>query len=910
MRQNLDDKRKNQNMTVFDFVLSAIPVALVLSILLLFIIGIYWREDSKTLAKEASHLLRDHQYQIQQETLNLSQFIESRSAQPYTEYFESGDQSLGDAAVQLKKNYQLYADIRSRIQSQLQKSPKNLIAGPYLWFETRRILYRFRHETEKTALNITAARQSVTKLKLCESRTITTAQQLWIEFENLSELIQTLSHQIHGDQFNQILNDFESIRTELISIPAHLLETDANKTELKGIQQSDIIKTHEILNRQGPPLRALIHTCENWETQIHLIEAELEKLNEKQKNLAPEIGKLPIGINSSQLLTSLNELKSQIRSIRERSRHSEADQLRHFLREIRQTDRLLDGLALEISTTHHNYNIYIELKKTLNFTWQQIRNLAYQLHQSPFLPISFIDSNRKLNQIGTEFNLLTENGNPPTPEKINADSQRMQSLLTECEEQLPVLQAIQSAHTELIALLRKLTNKDMERWIAEMKQILSETNRIPPQNYHFLPAVKGVDLSELLTQIQQTAGEKLPTLNSPIREDTLFAVLAEAKKIDDLRNLVDDALHSQSEQYQRLLEIEESSVEKILAIQTSLERIGVIVFADPKLNHQANQTIQQTRKQHKQLQQQLDNTAIGTIEDKNKDINDLHQSLATIVEKWITELSRTNQQAMMELQNSFDEIRTYANIADPEINQIELFMQKNSTLLQSEEPLDELELLALVGSLEDKTEIQVSIIENQKTLIEVLEQVTSADHNIQKKSQLCQKIIGEAGQWITPDGWSQRALNFDRIRKDFEALQDSIHRFSIEASSIKRYLAQTERYLQQLAEIEGRCEILIEEASKENELIANAESAFEITGALWNQLAAQHQDDRTLVPEIRSMIQEYNQKLKQQQQRFNRGDLKVADYVSIVKRIDRDLNNETIETSSGQFINVNGHEFS
>lgn len=895
-------------MTPFGFFLTAFLIAFILSILLIYIIGTYWRKDAKALVKTASYKLRNHQRAIQNSEVELSKFEQSKTLMPYATHYDLAKQNWVDAKSQLEKNHHQYAELRTLFQTQLLKTPRNRLLSPYYWFETRRSFLRFTHDIEKTSLLINEMVQNIEELSFCETETITEAQKIWAEFTNLSELLHNLTLQIYGPKFNELLERFEEIRKELISIPPNFFEVQPENDGENQIDQHQIATVYQLIQKQRNSFQALILTSETWEIQINLIEQALLKLQEKHKQLVQKMVTLPPGMSSSHLFETLNECKNQIHTLRERSRQFESGDLRYFLRESRQIDRILDSLDQEIENALMAFNAYVEIKKPLTFSLQKLKKLAYQLRNSPFLPIAFDDSKTIKNAIGREYQSLIKSAEKPTLETLEADTKAMGVLLEECETQLPNLQVLQDAHAELILLLRRLVSKDMNTWILTMQAFLKEINQFPPQNYHLLPIVKDMDISSALNEVQQTALEKLPEMTETIQEDQVFPVLAEAKKIEELRTLLNDALHSQHDQYQNLLKLEETSRTKLDQIKLSHERLNNTLRGNHSLEQNIRRFIRAAGKNREILENQLNQSSDGTIEEKSKAIQNLYQHQLKELSNWIVQNQQDSKNELETLQDTFNQIKSLVNITDPAINDAEDFVRQHSAISEHDNTIEGFDLLQLTNYFEDSIHIRQEIINHQQSLEVILSQVRTVTQGLDAKQDNCEKKVREAESYVNPDGWNQRKLNFDRVGKEFDTLDKSKEQFYQEPNSLQRFVVLVGQTGSQFLDIESKFDLIIEEAVRENQLIEEAESAFEITKTLWTKLSNHYQTDRITRSNLQSAMQKYHQKLNNLQNRFDRGNLKAKEFVALIKQLNRELNNETIEISSGKFIDINNRE--
>ncbi|MCD4753009.1 MAG: hypothetical protein K8R40_08060 [Anaerolineaceae bacterium] len=895
-------------MTPFEFFLSAFLIAFVLSIVLIYIIGIYWRKDAKALVNTASYRLRKQQRDIQNGECKLSKFEQSKTLMPYAAHYDLAKQNWIDAKSQLEKNHHQYAELRTLFQKQLKKTPRIMLFSPYYWFETRRSFLRFTHDAEKTSLLINEMVQNIEELSFCETAIITEAQKIWAEFTNLSELLHFLTLQIHGPKFNELLEHFEEIRKELITIPPNFFEVQPENDGENQIDQRQVAAVYQLIQKQRNSVQALIFTSETWEIQINLIEQALLKLQEKHKQLAQKMVHLSTGVNSPQLLETLNECKSQIHTLRERSRRFESGDMRYFLRESRQIDRILDSLDQETENTLMAFNLYVETKKTLTFSLQKLKKLAYQLHNSPFLPIAFDDSKNIMNAIGREYQSLIGSAEKSTIEILETDIKAMGTLLEECETHLPILQVLQDAHAELILLLRRLVSKDMDTWLLNMHAILKEIKNYPPQNYHLLPVAKDMDISSALNEVKQTALDKLPEMTETIREDQVFPTLAEAKKIEELRSLINDALRSQQDQYQKLSELEKTSREKLVQIKASHEHLNSILLGNHSLEQNIGRFIRAAGKNREILENQLNQISHGTIEEESKAIDNLYQHQLKELSNWIVQNQQNSKDELETLQEIFKQIKSLANITDPAINDAKDFIHQKSAILESDDNIEGVDLLALTDRFEDSNHIRQEINDHHQLLEKTLNQARTTTQSFDAKQYNCEKKMREAESYVNPDGWNQRKLNFDRVCKEFDTLEKSKNRFYQDPNSLRRFIVLTDQMGMRFSSIESKFDLIIEEAIGENQLIEEAESAFEITMTLWTKLSDQHQMDRIARSNLQSMMQKYHQKFNNQRNRFDRGNLKAKEFMLLIKQLDRELNNETIEISSGKFIDINNYE--
>jgi len=895
-------------MTPIDVFLTTFLIAFILSILLIYIIGMYWQKDVNALIKTASHKLRNQQCDIQTREVELSRFEQSKSLMPYSAHYDLAKQNWVDAKSQLEKNHRQYAELRTSYQTQLIKTIRNRLLGPYYWFETRRSFLRFTHNIEKTSLLINEVVQNIEELSFCETATINEAQKIWDEFTNLSELLHFLNLQIHGPKFNELLEHFEEIRKELITIPPNFFEVQPGNDGENQIEQQQVSAVYQLIQKQRSSFKALILTSETWEIQINLIEQALLKLQEKHKQLTQRMANLPPGVSSSQLFETLNECKSQIHTLRERSRRFESGDLRYFLRETRQIDRILDSLNGKIEESIMVFNSYIKTKETLTFSLQQLKKLAYQLHNSPFLPITFDDSKTIMNAIGREFQSLIKPTEKPSLETLEADTKEMKTLLGKCETQLPNLQVLQDAHAELILLLRRLVSKDMDTWFLNMQAIIKEINNYPPQNYHLLPIAKDMDISFALNEVQQTAREKLPEMTEPIQEGQIFPTLAEAKKIEELRTLLNDTLHSQQDQYQNLIEIEETSRTKLEQIELSLERLNNNLLGNHSLEQNKRRFIRAVGKNCEILKNQLNQSSDGAFEEKSKAIENLYQQQFKELSNWVVQNRQTNKNEFEILEETFNQNEALAHITDPSINETEDFIHQHSAIFEHDIPIEGFDLLQLTNYFEDSRHIRQEIIKHQQSCEDILGQVRTTTQGLDAKQDNCEKKMRAAESFVNPESWNQRKLNFDRVGKEFDTLDKSKERFYQEPNDLRRFIVLAGQIGSRFLDIESKFDLIIEEAIRENQLIEEAESAFEITKTLWTKLSNPYQMDRIARSNLQLMLQKYHKIFNNQQNRFDRGNLKTKEFVALIKQLNRELNNETIEISSGKFIDINNRE--
>jgi len=892
--------------TPWEFILSAVPVAVLFTLILIYVIGAYWREETRAKIKVFGGQLRENQQQINQAEVRLRPFSQIKNHHPYAAPYAQAAAVINRAKSMLQTHFQQYSNLHQEIADQMVNTAKTVLTSPYLWFETRRKQERFERDLHKFSSTIHEIETLLSTLENVGQATAHEAQVSWQQVQELGNILQTLAQrQIHGERFTQVQQRYIPIHSKISQIPAYFLNAGSDLASDAFNNHQEVIRVHELLNKYGTELRSLLHDCQNWEAQHNLVYEQLRKLSDQQQEIAQRLGLLPVAIDSTPLLTSLNECRAQIRSIREKARRIEADELRLLLRETRQISRVLGSLMQEVTQTHGCFDRYQQLRSQLDAEWQHIKSLAYRLSQSPFLPLEMDETGKMLNSIHKEYSTLPALNAQQTPQQLREVLTRVHNLLDTCQHQAPEMEILQNAHAECIVLVRRLKGAEMENWITSTLQANQALSQYPASNYHIPAHLKDRNLETDLEEILQSSVKELPNLTDNVRESQLLKLLTDAKSLEEKRAWIADHLKDQTTQLEQLKQKEANARTLLLQVEETLDTLDSMPGKDESTNT-LRKLAQTFRKQWQPLQSAMDQPQTGILQDKTRSIELLYQALSEDLQVQWKSLQLNDKAQKDSLHRLTQSILAMASITDEQLQQALDFLDEDK---------NDQDTRPQASDLDDLTADIKNILEKHYELTELHQNAAALFHQMQETikpmetaHEHCQQKIDAGSQFIDTKSWNQRSLNFDRLRKELASLDEHANRFHSTSIPFRQFQLQTNQLSQRYHELEKRIDQVIGEAEDEHRRQKEAEAAFASTISRWQRLAEQNRADHTFYQAAQDLLSIYQQQYRQEQKQLDRGNINADTYLKIIHKIIRTLDTEAITTADNRLLDINGRE--
>jgi uncharacterized protein YukE len=356
--------------------------------------------------------------------------------------------------------------------------------------------------------------------------------------------------------------------------------------------------------------------------------------------------------------------------------------------------------------------------------------------------------------------------------------------------------------------------------------------------------------------------------------------------------------------------IDQKLREKVADMEQAIERLDSLMLDDTSLQQKAARSVRVYDKKRESLLRLLDSPGEGMLENKARELDTLDQQIAKDVRIWFEDLSRRQHEEDDSLAQSLGFIRSMVVLNEPILTQAEEKLQQNKKgklSMDYSEGLSLLEQVDQLAAMADTHHATQTLVGDMQLLGTEVKQV---HETLETSLYLCvQKIEGTA-RWIDPSGWNQRALSFDRLRKEINAIQQETQQLAQNGESFDRFSHQANSMVQRLSEAEKRLDQIINEAEQERKLVEEAEKAVDDTIQLWRKLADNTNSDRSLRYSVQEVLQQYQQQYTQERKKFERGNLPLEGYLRSLKQINRRLNAESVSSDDGKRVDITGRTFS
>ncbi|MBN2047890.1 MAG: hypothetical protein JW750_08620 [Anaerolineaceae bacterium] len=892
----------------FEFILSAMPVVVVLLMALFYLLGRVWRNAAEMRVKESGARLREAEYALKEVRHQLRTFESSAEHSPYQFPYTQAETALENAVSWLRRDYRAYADLMQEIKLQLRATPRNVVLGPYLWNRTQRRIRRLDRDQARTELQIEEAKIALSGVRNAGRETAQDARTSWQSLQELSDILEHLAErQIHGEVFDRVRSRYGPLRKELEQVPAHFLNLSAEDEDFDGAQE-EVIRVHGILNETRAELRGLLHDAKRWQKEYEEAQEMIQMLEKLLRANAKKLAELPAGVDSSGLLAELNQQRGRERELSERLKRLKADDLRYVLRESRQSLRIGDAFLKQIEQIGSLHEELTDLRAETNEWWTEVEKTYTHLTHSPFLPLEMDQSAELFGDLRMRIGGVLPAHQSRTLDQINEEIEILKASLLTLKEFKPDLEAMKAGQAELMVQIRRLRGDEMINWQRQALEDLALTESYAEENYTAKYGDGKFDPRAALSELSQAAEKTLPELKTTILESELFNLMRRANLLDQQRSRLEEAIRERKHQFEALQESERDGQARLSAMRQSMASVDEIARLDVALRSMTGSTLNRYQKQLDRLAESAEASGSGNVRDRLEEIERMERQLRGNLVDWLEQYDQLSEHAMQVMRDDLAQIHECAVITDEIVGEARSLSEHQTERHLKAKPADDdsLEEISAQFALIYQSGAKLRGVSGK--IHDLREQVSSSHQRVEQARSETESQLAGLEARFEPGSWSQAALSAGMLRKELASLQKQYERFQSESNPGQRFARRSTDFLNQYQSIQERIGSIREELERGEKLVLTAESRLDMTLSLWTQVQNYYSGDRSAQNGIETILQTYRRRYEAERARHQNGGLTDEAYIQMLRRLDEQLNDEQAQLDSGKTIDINGEE--
>ena len=886
---------------ILENILSIIPAAILVFVLAVYLMGIYWREDTKRKLKQYLKNIRSHDISIQKYNGLLGKFNEFEDKPPFSTQFDSILRKLAELHGNRDREMKLYSRLRGETDQHSKKGLKNRLLGPWYWLETHRKLNTLQHLDSVVTTNVDEVGIDVHQLMHIQNEISRQITEVWQENQELEHNIQILIRRgVRADLIAPYKHVHQRLHGQFKSIPATLL-TPAQHPATNSDTLKHIADAYMILEESRPALEGPLVNSRVWLEQTELLPQAIQQVQGKTTELEDWVRKVPDNIDTTSFQSVLQEARLAAEHGIEFSRHIDPFQLESILEALTRQYEQLNHEVSVIKTAEQVLADYQHLRKSLNQAWHSIETLLPQLTENPVLPIVLNETSEELEFMRASIHRLLRMNQPHPIQKYQEEIPLLQEKIEKAKALINDLTTMQATQVDLMALVKRLQYPKVKGWLEKTEAARNRLKDYAVGNYSQLPNWQALDLDVELQKIQSLSQNDLPTFQQPIREDQLLGKWQTAQNLDKLVNLIQDGLNNQLQQRKALIKNEQAIQEAHENIVAQLNSI-----ADAHFSRDKNRRIQSFFRRLDQFKENLLNRKQGTLSEKGKQLETLRTEICAQLDEWLVESQEQLKEQHDTLSALLQELNKTMNLRDEWVADLREYLAQD-VFFQQPQQQELSDIIECYLLNEEHQEQSQDFLEKLQPMHAELMQHFNAFQQIQKTFH---DGFASAAEFVDfSSSWNQNVLSLERFLKQAKELDQEMEHFLSQEHHSQNMIRKLTQYTNRYEEYVERMTELLAKVQQEKAQQREAENALQAAMDQWRQVARTWQEDRIVAENVENLLERYQTRFEDAKMNFERGRIRFTSFIATINSLRKHLLFEAITNENDKSVEISGKEY-
>ena len=749
---------------------------------------------------------------------------------------------------------------------------RTMLGAPYLWYFLRKNASQLGREIESARAGLENATRLEQELQRIGWSVALQARQIRHQQRQVHKILEQLRLQnLQGEIFEAALRRDQQAQAALAQLPAYFFDGD-EEAVLSQASREDISRLHQSLEALKPELDDLLEQSQSWVKGCDEAHDEVDVLGRVLADVEQTLNNLPQGIETADHRQRLDQMMVIAQNLQATLTRLEVESIAAVTQEARRLSQLGQEMVHELRRARRELASLENVTGELAEGFQGLSLHLATLGAKSSHPIAWGGTMKDLADLNRQANALRKAKGAHTPQQIMQNMETAAAIHSRQKDLARACDAIEIAHTELLALLSEPELSQLEAWLPEARKIARQAQAYPAENWSRGDAIDG--LMDELNTLEEVAGRlALSDLSAPIPEDQVTQRLEAARLLAGDCQKMQRRVANIRSRLESLQQSEKTAQETLDGAHSALAQIGFIVRSNEFLSSTALQEYERLSKDIQSLMDELGQRQLGSVEKKARQTTTLIERLEQAVNSWLERLGRDSQELARELSATLKELDEIAALDEKPVAEARRLLTNGPMFTQAAKirlPLDK-----AISELKRHSDhwqacmAALNALQDFKPLIEIYKEAEF------QRGKTRQALSAATSAMRQKRLWPPTSVSFEEETKELEKIEG-------QWQTLKEGQSRAIARVAQLSNIGARYQALSERIAQAGERATREQAeAEELEGQvnestqMWQNLLYEYNSNPTASQEIKELLDVINHELAQIRRNYNQGN---ADY--------------------------------
>ena len=895
----------NETLTLLS--LPLIPLAILATILALFLLVRYWRASTLNDLKRMRSELR----RVESEQRQLSRAFQIYSPQdppPYGERAALLNDQLNAASQQIDAlQYRLVA-MQEQVRRLYRLDWQTIVGAPYFWYLLRKDVAALLRDLAPARSALASASQAGNELSRLGWEAALQARQVYqLHQQTISILLKLQARGVHCDAIEEAAQLEAQSHQAIAQLPTWLMSGEETEV-LELADKASVTAAHQTISLLRPGLEGLLAQAQAWEQGYIETVGKVDILRQAMSSLEATLKAMPQTLNLSahksqfeQLTVITQNLEATLTRLEIDSMPAVSAEATRLAQLARDSQNQLEQAQAQLPQLE---NALVELAADLKLAANRFAALGSNLT----LSVTWGESLTELTLLNRQANALKSPTQRRTPEEVLQDLPHTQQLAAQLKDLVQRLSVAETQHAGIIAILASTEFKQSKEWLVSARALSQQVQAYAPENFARADSIASLqgDLDVLEEDLARLAPAGIPQVLPEVELPT---------RLEQAQQLAESYSYTQarvSRLQMRLSELQQTDQATRLRLENTrsvLAQLAFIIHSNKFLSNIATAELARLQSDVEKAQAELSEPPRGMVERKAKSAASLVARVESNANLWLDKLNKDNEAALQSISASLSNLDTIAPIEDNAVTEARRLLTTGQPFpVGSQIGKPDFRLEQLSVEFKRRNDLWQSCTASLRALQDnVVKPVSASYARASQSRQSAQDALSEIEALSrSRRPWPPTSISIDTERQELSAIEAQWH-------SLKQRSYKAIDLVAQLGTLSSRYERLVEKlrqygqrAAQEAEQIADLEAELDEFTQSWQVQLQTYQDNPTASREIKELLDGIRAERNNLQRLYRQGANDYSQTLQSLKAIQRKLRYFQVALDDDHALDMNG----
>ena len=881
-----------------------IPVSIIATIAILYLLGHRWQKETTDELKHLRSEFRRYRNEIHQLTVTVQEYDEIEQ-EPFVSRVATLQDQISTINNQINHLEAKYINFQEQIRSASRNPWKGILGAPAFWYFTRRDITKLDNKLSAQTTHLQTAGETVESLKQLGWEVALRAREARGVDQQVSLLLEKLkSSNVHGDMLDNAVQREKRARDSLTEIPNFFLSAD-EAAVLEQAEEDSITQAYRILGGTRPELDDLIIQAQAWDKQYNEVIKIVTRMRRVLVDVESSAASAPGKLNLEAFHQRLDGLNIIYQNLHATLSRLEVESIPVVIEEAVHVQENAQEMHAEFKKARQQLIMLESTLSELNDGMKQLSTLFANLGTSQVHPVIWDQSQASIINLSRQVNEIGLINQPRTIDQVDQDLSKSTRLNEERKELAKHCQVIADQHAELSKLLNSPEIRHGREWLQQAQMLAQRVNTYAPENWSRAEAVDslGEDLGTLEEKMGRLvfadSGESIP-------ENNLLERLEQTRGLAQSYQSLRVRTNSIQKRLVEIQDIENYAREELKAAEAELTQISYLVGSNAYLNNMAARDMERFEYNLGSLINELNTRERDTVEKKAKKIDALASKIDGSTNSWLNQLSKEIQKQTQELSKSITALDEMATIDEKPLSDARQLLSSanmySGPLSKSATSLSE-----MIQELKRRSDYWQECAAVSQAVVDIEGPVMESHALASQNRKQVQDEYADLTEWM------RQTSSWPPITVELESEELELKSLEMQWNSIKGAPTKAINIVQKLSSLAGKYQMLAERihqaserVNQEQQQVEEVEIELDEYVRLWQDQWRANRNSHQADQEINELLSDTERELNEIKNDYRHEKKDYDDTLQALKLLHRRVRLAQVAVDDTHVIDMNG----